>query len=69
MNNFQRNFQHKILHKIILYLNKMLFTFGKTKTPLYSFCHLYDETIKHIFFLEYVCVKQVWDHLRFVSNE
>ena len=47
----------------------MLFTFGKTKTPLYSFCHLYDETIKHIFFLEYVCVKQVWDHLRFVSNK
>ena len=26
----------------------MLFTFGKTKTLLCSFGHLYDETIKHI---------------------
>ena len=43
-NTFQRNFQHKILYNI-LYLNKMLLTFGKTKTPLCSFCHWYDETI------------------------
>ena len=28
--SFQPNFQYKILHNI-LYLNKMLFTFGKTK--------------------------------------
>ena len=27
----------------------MIFTFGKIKTPLRSFCHSYDETIKHIF--------------------
>ena len=26
----------------------MLFTFGKTKTPLCSFCHSCDETIKGI---------------------
>ena len=36
--SFQRNFQYKILHNI-LYLNKLLFTFGKIKTPLCSFCH------------------------------
>ena len=48
LNSFQRNFQYKILHNI-LYLNKMLFTFGKTKTPLCSFYHSYDEIIKHIF--------------------
>ena len=42
----------------------MLFTFGKTKAPLFSFCHSYDETIKHIF-LECIRVKQLWNHLRF----
>ena len=68
INSFQRNFQYKILHNI-LYLNKMLFTFGKTKTPLCSFCHSCDETIKHIF-LECICVKQLWNHLRlFLTND
>ena len=38
INSFQRNFQYKILHNI-LYLNRMLFIFSKTKTPLCSFCH------------------------------
>ena len=57
INNFQRNFQYKIPHNI-LYLNKMLFTFGKIKTPLCLFCHSYNETIKHIF-LEWICVKQL----------
>ena len=37
INSFQRNFQCKILDNI--YLNKMLFTFRKTKTPLCSICH------------------------------
>ena len=47
----------------------MLFTFGKIKTPLSSFCHSYDETIKHIF-LECICVKQLWNHLRlFLMND
>ena len=68
INSFQRNFQYKILHNI-LYLNKMLFTFGKTKTPLCSFCYSYDETIKRIF-LECICVKQLWNHLRlFLTND
>ena len=50
----------------------MLFAFGKTKTPLCSFCHSYDETVKHIF-LECICAKQLWNHLRylimFVTND
>ena len=47
----------------------MLITFGKIKTPLFSFCHSYDETIKHIF-LECICVKQLWNHLRlFLTND
>ena len=47
----------------------MAFTFGKIKAPLCSFCHSYDETIKHIF-LECICVKQLWNHLRlFLTND
>ena len=68
INSFQRKFQYKILHNM-LYLNKILFTFGKIKTPLYLFCHSYDETVKHIF-LECICVKQLWNHLRlFLMND
>ena len=62
------NFQYKILHNILC-LNKILFTFGKIKTPLRLFCHSYDETIKHMF-LECICVRQLWNHLRlFVTND
>ena len=68
INSFQRKFQYKILHNI-LYLNKMLFTFGKTKRPLCSFCHSYNETIYHTF-LECICVIQPCNHLRlFVTND
>ena len=42
----------------------MLFTLGKIKTSLCSFCHPYDEAIKHLF-LECIRVKQLWNHLRF----
>ena len=67
INRFQRNFQYKILHNV-LYLNNTLFTFGKIKTLLCSFFHSYDETIKHIF-LDCLCVKQLWNHLRlFITN-
>ena len=68
INSFQRNFQYIILHNI-LYLNKMLFTSGKTKTPLCSFCHSCNETIQHIF-LECIFSKQLWSHLRlFLTND
>ena len=68
INSFQHNFQYKILHNI-LYLNKVLFTFGIIKTPQCSFCHSYDETINHTF-LECICVKKLWIHLRlFLRND
>ena len=68
INSFQRKFQYKIRHDI-LYLNKMLFNFGKIKTPLCWFCHWYDEAIKYIL-LECICVKQLWNHLRlFLRND
>ena len=39
------------------------YTFGKIKAPLCLVCHLYEETIKHIF-LECIFIKQLWNHLR-----
>ena len=65
INSFQRNFQYRILHNI-LHLNKMLFTFGKTKATLCSFCHSYDETIKH--FRMHIC-KTTVESFKIVSNE
>ena len=53
-NSFQHNFQYKIHYN----MNKMIFTFGKKKTPVCSFCHSYNQTIKHIF-LGCICVKQL----------
>ena len=43
-----RAFQFKILNTV-LYLNKMLFRFGKAPSPLCSFCKLHDETLIHVF--------------------
>ena len=58
---YDKSFRDKSSH--YKYLNNMLFTFGKTKTPLCSFFYSYNETIRHIF-LECICVKQQWNHLR-----
>ena len=41
----------------------MFLTFGKTNSPLCSFCHSCNESIKHMF-LKYRCVKQLWNHLK-----
>ena len=43
-------FQYKILNNV-LYLNKMLFRFGKTPSSLCSFCKLHEEslTLIHLF--------------------
>ena len=43
-----RAFQYKILNNA-LYLNKMLFRFGKTHIPLCSFCKLHGKTLTHLF--------------------
>ena len=40
--------QYKILNNV-LYLNKMLFRFGKVKSPLYSFCKSSEAAAVHLF--------------------
>ena len=45
----QRAFQFKLLNNV-LYLNKMLFKFGKSGSPLCSFCNVKDETPYHLFY-------------------
>ena len=62
-------FQYKLLNNV-LYLNKMLFRFGKIDSPLCSFCKMIEEERKkHLF---YNCIKRklLWDQLKeFISNE
>ena len=61
-------FQYKLLNNV-LYLNKMLFRFGKIDSPLCSFCKMIDETPLHLF---YNCIKTklLWDQLKeFMSNK
>ena len=61
-------FQYKLLNNV-LYLNKMLFRFGKIDSPLCSFCKMIEETPLHIF---YNCIKTKlhWDQLKdFISKE
>ena len=43
-----RAFQFKLLNNV-LYLNKMLFKFGKSGSPLCSFCNVKDETPFYLF--------------------
>ena len=47
-NSNLRCFNYKIINNV-LYLNKKLFQFGKTQSPLCSFCHTEAETTLHIF--------------------
>ena len=61
-------FQYKLLNNV-LYLNKMLFKFGKIDSPLCPFCKKIEETPLHLF---YNCIKTkfLWDQLKdFISNE
>ena len=61
-------FQYKLLNNV-LYLNKMLFRFGKIDSPLCFFCKMIEETPLHLF---YNCIKTklLWDQLKeFISNE
>ena len=55
-------FQYKLLNNV-LYLNKMLFKFGKIYSPLCSFCKMIEETPLHFF---YNCIKTklLWDQLK-----
>ena len=55
-------FQYKLLNNV-LYLNKMLFRFGKIYSPLCSCCKMIEETPLHFF---YNCIKTklLWDQLK-----
>ena len=60
-------FPFKLLNNA-LYLNKMLFKYGKSGSPLCSFCNVKEETPYHLF---YECSHTIslWNQLRhFLSN-
>ena len=63
-----QEFQYKLLNNV-LYLNKMIFRFGKIDSPLCSFRKMIEETpLQHF----YNCIKTklLWDQLKdVISNE
>ena len=61
LDSYSRSFQYKILNNV-LYLNKKLFKFRKSTSPLCPFCKLSDETVLHLF---YKCniIQNVWNEL------
>ena len=66
--SFTRAFQYKIINNI-LYLSKKLFNFGKTNSPLCSFCSLKEETVLHIY-SECLPLITLWENLQcFFSND
>ena len=62
-----RAFQFKLLNNVPC-LNKMLFKFGKSGSPLSCFCNLKNETSYHLFY-ECSHTNSLWNQLRhFLSN-
>ena len=62
MDTKARMFQYKVLHNT-LYVNKMLFKFGKVISPQCSFCKLHEETVMHLFY-NCLIVKRIWNQLK-----
>ena len=60
-NSHLRSFNYKIINNV-LYLNEKLFQFGKTQSPLCSFCHTEAETTLHVFHKCSV-IKILWNQL------
>ena len=60
--SYVRCFQYKIINNI-LFVNKKLYIFGVTETPLCSFYHTKEETAFHIFF-ECCKTQSLWEELR-----
>ena len=60
-NSYLRCFNYKIINNV-LYLNKKLFQFGKTQSPLCFFCHTEAETTLHIFH-KCSATKILWNQL------
>lgn len=67
-NTYMRAFQYKILNNT-LYLNKKCFIFGTSKSPLCSYCNLFDETVFHLF-CECFQTQLLWKNLQnyFANN-
>ena len=61
LDNYYRSFQYKILNNV-LHLNKKLFTFRKSTSPLCPFCKLSDETVLHLFY-ECNIILNLWNEL------
>ena len=59
-------FQYKVLHDT-LYINKMLFKFGKAISPRCPFCKLHEETIMHLFY-DCLIVKRIWNQLKSILS-
>ena len=49
LDSYSRSIQYKILNNV-LYLNKKLFKFRKSASPLCPFCKLSDEIVLHLFY-------------------
>ena len=66
-NTYMRCFQYKIFNND-LFLNKRLFLFKKSNSPLFSLCKDEDETVFHFFFY---CpnVRNIWNQLNFYLAE
>ena len=60
-NSHLSSFNYKIIVNV-LYLNEKLFQFGKTQSPLCSFCHNEAETTLHVFH-KYSVTKTLWNQL------
>ena len=60
-NSHLRCFHYKIINNV-LYLNKKLFQYGKTQSPLCAFCHIEAEATLHAF---HTCsvTKILWNQL------
>ena len=68
VSSYMRCFQYKILNNV-LYLNKKLYIFKKTNSPLCSFCKSKDETVFHLF-SECTYTLRLWSKLSsFFRNE
>ena len=68
LDSYSRSFQYKILNNV-LYLNKKLFKFRKSTSPLCPFCKLSDETVLHLFY-ECNITLNLWNELvLFFENE
>ena len=66
-NSYLRCFNYKIISSV-LYLNKKHFQFGKTQSPLCSFCHTEAETTLHIFH-KCSATKILWNQLLYFETD